>query len=123
MLGNSAVIVVVRTRLRAIPLAKITMRKSTHGFPLSFPCMVSMGLRLAALWAAGAPLLKAFSTEIKSAQNRFVSSANCDNLSSFPNKLIPLTVGSLRILIDNISAERMNKYGDKGHPCLTPFDG
>ena len=56
MLGNSAV-VVVRTRPRAIPLAKITMRKSTHGFPLSFPCMMSMGLRLAALRAAGAPLI------------------------------------------------------------------
>ena len=56
MLGNSAV-VVVRTRPRAIPLAKITMRKSTHGFPLSFPCMMSMGLRLAALRTAGAPLL------------------------------------------------------------------
>ena len=55
MLGNSAV--VVRTRPRAIPLAKITMRKSTHGFPLSFPCVMSMGLRLAALWAAGAPVL------------------------------------------------------------------
>ena len=50
MLGNSAVVVVVvRTRPRAIRLAKITMRKSTHGFPLSFPCMMSMGLRLAAL--------------------------------------------------------------------------
>ena len=63
MLGNSAVIVVVvvvRTRPQAIPLAKITMRKSTHGFPLSFPCMMSMGLRLAALWAAGAPLLFTF---------------------------------------------------------------
>ena len=56
MLGNSAV-VVMRTRPRAIPLAKITMRKSTHGFPLYFPCMMSMGLRLAALRAAGAPLL------------------------------------------------------------------
>ena len=33
-----------------------TTRKSTHGFPLSFPCMMSMGLRLAALRAAGAPL-------------------------------------------------------------------
>jgi len=32
MLGNS-VVVVVRTRLRAIPLAMITMRKSTHGCP------------------------------------------------------------------------------------------
>ena len=68
MLGNSAVVVVVRTRPRAIPLAKITMRKSTHGFPLSFPCMMSMGLRLAALWAAGAPLLDSasyFSTRIE----------------------------------------------------------
>ena len=46
-----------RRRRRAIPLAKITMRKSTHGFPLSFPCMMSMGLRLATLRAAGAPLL------------------------------------------------------------------
>ena len=51
------VVVVVRTRPRAIPLAKITTRKSTHGFPLSFSCMMSMGLRLAALRAAGAPLL------------------------------------------------------------------
>ena len=32
MLGNS--VVVVRTRPRAMPLAMITMRKSTHGFPL-----------------------------------------------------------------------------------------
>ena len=33
MLGNSVAVVVVRTRPRAIPLAMITMRKSTHGFP------------------------------------------------------------------------------------------
>ena len=56
MLGNFAAVFVVGTRPRAIQLAKITMRKSTHGFPLSFPCMMSMGLHLAALWAAGAPL-------------------------------------------------------------------
>ena len=54
MLGNS-VAVVVRTRPRTIPLAMITMRKSTHGFP--FLSFMSMGLRLAALRAAGAPLL------------------------------------------------------------------
>jgi len=58
MLGNSAVaivvIVVVHTRPRAIPLAMVTMRKSTHGFP--FLSHMSMGLRLAALWAARAPL-------------------------------------------------------------------
>ena len=33
MLGNSAVVVVVHTRPRSTPLAMITMRKSTHGFP------------------------------------------------------------------------------------------
>ena len=43
-----------RTRPRAIPLAMITIRKSTHGFP--FVSHMSMGLRLAALRAAGAPL-------------------------------------------------------------------
>ena len=54
MLGNSAVVVVVRTRPRAIPLAMITMRKSIHGFP--FLPYMGMGFRLAALRAAGAPL-------------------------------------------------------------------
>jgi len=35
MLRDSvAAVVVVRTRPRAIPLAMITMRKSTHGFPI-----------------------------------------------------------------------------------------
>ena len=48
------VAVVVRTRPRAMPLAMITMRKSTHGFP--FLSYMSIGLRLAALWAAGAQL-------------------------------------------------------------------
>ena len=38
-----------------IPLAMIAMRKSTHGFP--FVSHMSMGLRLAALRASGAPLL------------------------------------------------------------------
>ena len=47
MLRDSVVVVVVvavvRTRPRAIPLAVITMRKSTHGFP--FLSYMSMGLR------------------------------------------------------------------------------
>ena len=43
---STVVVVVVRTRPRAIPLAMITMRKSTHGFP--FVPHMSMGLRLAA---------------------------------------------------------------------------
>ena len=47
MLRDSVVAVaVVRRCPRAIPLAMITMRKSSHGFPL-FSYM-SMGLRLAA---------------------------------------------------------------------------
>ena len=50
----AVVAVVVRTRPRAIPLAMITMCKSTHGFP--FLSYMSMGLRLAALRTAGAPL-------------------------------------------------------------------
>ena len=57
MLRDSVVVVavaVVRTRPRAMPLAMVNMRKSTHGFP--FLSYISMGLRLAALRAAGAPL-------------------------------------------------------------------
>jgi len=50
----AAAVVVVRTRPRAILLVMITMRKSTHGFP--FLSYMSMGLRLAARRAAGAPL-------------------------------------------------------------------
>ena len=48
------VIVVMRTCPRAIPLAVITIRKFIDGFP--FLSHMSMGLRLAALRAAGAPL-------------------------------------------------------------------
>jgi len=45
MLGNStAVVAVMRTHPRAIPLAMITMRKSTHGF--RFLSFRSMGLCL-----------------------------------------------------------------------------
>jgi len=57
MLGNSAVVVIaiMRTRPQAIPLAMITMRKSTRGF--LFLSYMSMGLHLGALWASGAPLL------------------------------------------------------------------
>ena len=55
MLRDSVVVVVVvRTRPRAIPLALITMRKFIDGFP--FLSHMSMGLRLARA-AAGAPLL------------------------------------------------------------------
>jgi len=59
MLGNSVVVVVVRTRRQAILLAMITMRKSTHGFPLLSRDKYGAplgGPNLAALQAAGAPL-------------------------------------------------------------------
>ena len=57
MLHDSVVVViaVVHMRPRAMPLAMITMGKSTHGFP--FLSYMSMGRRLVALRAAGAPLL------------------------------------------------------------------
>ena len=49
MFGDSVVVVVaavVRTRPRAIPLAMITMRKSTHGFPSVSPIWVAYGAPL-----------------------------------------------------------------------------
>ena len=56
MLHDSIVVVVavVHMRPRAMPLAMITMGKSTHGFP--FLSYMSMGHRLVALRAARAPL-------------------------------------------------------------------
>ena len=42
------------SRPRAIPLAMITTRKSIHGCPLLY--YMDMGLRLVALWGAGALL-------------------------------------------------------------------
>ena len=56
MLHDSvATIATMPTRPRAMLLAMTTMGKSTHGFP--FLSYMSMGLCLAALRAAGAPLL------------------------------------------------------------------
>ena len=51
MLRDSTVIVaaVVRTRPRAIPLAMITMRKSTHGFPFVSHTWVAYGAPLGRL--------------------------------------------------------------------------
>ena len=47
---------VVRTCPRAIPLAMITMRKSTHGFPFVSHIWVAYGAPLG-VRAAGAPLI------------------------------------------------------------------
>jgi len=52
------VVVVVPMLPRAIPLAMITMSKIFHGFP--FLPYMGMGLRLAALRAARAPLSNRF---------------------------------------------------------------
>ena len=46
MLPDSVVVVVVRTRPRAILLAMMTMRKSTHGFPFVFHIWVAYGAPL-----------------------------------------------------------------------------
>ena len=56
MLRDSTVVVVavVCTRPRALPLAMITMRKSTHGFLFVSHIWVAYG---ALLRAAGAPLI------------------------------------------------------------------
>ena len=53
-LRGSRVVVIVGTHPQAIPLAMITMAKLIHWF--SFLSYMSMGLCLAALWAARAPL-------------------------------------------------------------------
>ena len=54
------VVVVGRTRPWSMPLAILTKRKELHGFLFLcirvVPFSIIMGLRLAALWAAGAPL-------------------------------------------------------------------
>ena len=55
-------VVVGRTRPWSMPLAILTIRKELHGFLFLcirvVPFSIIMGLRLAALWAAGAPLKK-----------------------------------------------------------------
>ena len=63
------VAVVVRTRPRAMPLAMITTRKSIHGFLLV--SYMGMGLRLAALRAAGAPLWSIDTCQIKSSADQY----------------------------------------------------
>jgi len=73
------VVAVVRTRPRVIPLAMITMRKSTHGFP--FLSYMSMGLRLATLRVAGAPL-KNTVLPIDKFPSLTCTIQECDNVST-----------------------------------------
>ena len=59
MLRDSVVVVVVRTRPRAKPVAMITMRKSTHGFPFVSHIWVAYGAPLITMRKSlhGFPLL------------------------------------------------------------------
>ena len=51
MLRDSVVVItVVRTRPRAIPLAMLTMRKSTRGFPFVSHILVAYGAPLGGPW-------------------------------------------------------------------------
>ena len=60
MLRDSVVVVVVRTRPRAIPLAIITMRKSTHGFPFVSHIWVAYGAPLSSSSGRRSSAIKLF---------------------------------------------------------------
>ena len=66
-LCGSRVVVIVGTHPQAIPLAMITMAKLIHWF--SFLSHMSIGLCMAALWAAGAMLKCScfYETQLKAA--------------------------------------------------------
>ena len=66
---------------------------------------------------------RACSAEATSAQNKLVSCANWLSLISEPKILIPFMIEFCLILFDSISAVRINRYGESGHPCLTPLEG
>ena len=66
---------------------------------------------------------KACSAEATSAQKKLVSSANWLSLISEPKILIPLMVEFCLILLDSISAVKINRHRESGHPCLTPLEG
>ena len=65
---------------------------------------------------------KACPAEATSAQNKLVSAANWLSLISEPKILIPLMVEFCFILLDSVSAVKINRYGESGHPCLTPLE-
>ena len=65
------VVVVVRTRPQAIPLAMITMRKSTHGFPFVSHIWVAYGAPI------GSPSGRRSSAIIKCYSSRCVQNAEC----------------------------------------------
>ena len=68
-------------------------------------------------------VFRACSAEATSAQNKLESSANWLSLISEPKILIPFMIEFCLILFDRISAVMINRYGETGHPCLTPLEG
>ena len=80
ILGDSVVtiaVAVVRTHTQAVPLAVITIRKSTHGFPFLF--YMGMGFHLAGLWATEAPLKN--TVTINNDNRTEVSNSVCNHMS------------------------------------------
>ena len=59
-------------------------------------------------------------TDFVSDNNRVRSSAYCVNLNSCLLHLFHLFSYYWLTLLDKISTPKVNKYGDKGSPCLTP---
>ena len=81
------VVVVGRTRPWSMPLAILTIRKELHGFLFLcirvVPFSIIMGLRLAALRAAGAPL------ETETSETRSNPAVTRHIHSYFSNKILP----------------------------------
>ena len=96
-------------------------------FVLHFSSQIALDFFTFKLRPASLPkpvtVFRAFSKEFKLAQKKFVLSANWLSLISFPNIFIPTMLGSCLILLAGTSAERINKYGERGHPCRTPLEG
>ena len=66
---------------------------------------------------------KEFSTDGRSAQKRFVSSANWLTLISLLQRVIPFAFSLCLILLDSNSAVSIKRQGDRGQPYLTPVEG
>ena len=67
--------------------------------------------------------LKAFASRDRSAQKRFVQIVRTLTQFDFVSKYFDsFILGSCRVLLDNNSAERINRNGKRGHPCRTPLE-
>ena len=67
-------------------------------------------------------VFREFSAEVTLSQKKLVSSRNWLILISFQKIVIPLISLLWRILLDKISADNTNRYGERGQSCLTPLD-